>query len=137
MCVFSRVSRVLLFATLWTVACQALLSWDSPGKNTRVGSHSLLQGIFPTQGLNLCLLLCRQILYPLSHLGNPGKAFSSSRAGCVESITLKGGSPFCPTALPVLHVCLPGTSGSLKHSRKCKVLRTLGFYRVTVIHTHH
>ena len=31
-------------------------SWDSPGKNTGVGSHSLLQGIFPTQELNLHLL---------------------------------------------------------------------------------
>ena len=31
----------------------------------------LLQGIFPTQGSNLGLLLCRQILYPLSHQGNP------------------------------------------------------------------
>ena len=30
--------------------------WDSPGKNTGVGCHALLQGIFPTQGLNLLLL---------------------------------------------------------------------------------
>ena len=37
----------------------------SPGKNTRVGCHSLLQGIFPNQGLNLGLLHCRQILYHL------------------------------------------------------------------------
>ena len=36
---------------------------DSPGKNTRVGCHSLFQGIFPIQELNLGLLLCRQILY--------------------------------------------------------------------------
>ena len=35
------------------VACQAPLSRNSPGKNTGVGSHSLLQGIFPTQGSNL------------------------------------------------------------------------------------
>ena len=41
---------------------------DSPGKNTgRVGCHSLLHGIFPTQGLNLVLPHCRQILYWLSH----------------------------------------------------------------------
>ena len=33
-----------------------LSSWDSPGKNTGVDSHALLQGIFPTQGSNLCLL---------------------------------------------------------------------------------
>ena len=38
-------------------------------KNTRVGSHSLLQGIFPTQGLNPGLLHCRQILYCLSQQG--------------------------------------------------------------------
>ena len=37
--------------------------WDSPGKSIAVGCHSLLQGIFPTQGLNLSLLHCRQIFY--------------------------------------------------------------------------
>ena len=36
---------------------------EVPGKNTRVGCHLFLQGIFLTQGLNLCLLLGRQILY--------------------------------------------------------------------------
>ena len=45
--------------------------WDSLGKNTRVGSHSLLQGIFLTQGLNLDLLNCKQILYHLSYQGRP------------------------------------------------------------------
>ena len=48
-----------------------LCPWDSPGKNTGVGSHFLLQGIFPTQGLNWGLSLCRQILYHLSHQGSP------------------------------------------------------------------
>ena len=47
--------------------------WNSPGQNTGVGSLSLLQGIFPTQGLNPCLPHCRQILYQLSHKGNPVK----------------------------------------------------------------
>ena len=41
--------------------------WNSPGQNTGVGSHSLLQGIFPTQGLNPGLQHCRWILYQLSH----------------------------------------------------------------------
>ena len=41
---------------------------DSPGKNTEVSCHALLQGIFPTQALNPGLLYCRQILYHLSHL---------------------------------------------------------------------
>ena len=51
-----------------------LCPWDSPCKNTRLGCHALLQGIFPTQGLNLHLLnLCvgRQVLYHLCHLGSP------------------------------------------------------------------
>ena len=48
-------------------------SWNSPGRNTLVDFHSLLQGIFPTQGLNLGLLHCRQILYSLSHQGSPEK----------------------------------------------------------------
>ena len=44
--------------------------WNSLDKNTGVGSHSLLQGIFPTQGSNLGLSYCRQILYCLSHQGS-------------------------------------------------------------------
>ena len=47
------VAQLCLFATPWTVAHTRLLCpWDSPGKNTGVGCHSLLLGIFPTQGLN-------------------------------------------------------------------------------------
>ena len=46
-------------------------SWNSPGQNTGVGSLSLLQGIFPTQGSNPGLLHCRWILYQLSHKGTP------------------------------------------------------------------
>ena len=45
--------------------------WNSPGQNTGVGSLSLLQGIFPTQGSNPGLPHCRQILYQLSHKGFP------------------------------------------------------------------
>ena len=40
--------------------------WNSPGQNAGVGSHSLLQGIFPTQESNWGLLHCRRILYQLS-----------------------------------------------------------------------
>ena len=45
--------------------------WNSPGQNTGVGSFSLFQGIFPTQGSNPGLPHCRQILYQLSHQGSP------------------------------------------------------------------
>ena len=51
---------------------------DSPGRNTEVGSHSLLQGIFPTQRLVLGLLHCRQILYWLGHQGH-----SRGDSGCM------------------------------------------------------
>ena len=54
---------------LWPT--RLLHPWDFPGKNTGVGCHFLLQGIFPTQGLNPGLLHCRQTLYPLSHQGSP------------------------------------------------------------------
>ena len=46
--------------------------WNSPGQNTGASSLSLLQGIFPSQGLNSGLLNCRQMLYQLSHKGSPG-----------------------------------------------------------------
>ena len=56
-----------LSETLWTVAHQATLSMGlRSGKNIGIGCHFLLQGIYPTQGLNpclLCCLYCRQILY--------------------------------------------------------------------------
>ena len=44
---------------------------DSSGKNSGVGCYALLQGIFPTQGLNPGFLHCRWILYGLSHQGSP------------------------------------------------------------------
>ena len=54
-CVY-MLSCVQLFVTPWTVACQAPLSWDSPEKDTGLGSHSFLQRIFPVQGSNLHVL---------------------------------------------------------------------------------
>ena len=49
--------------------------WNSPGQNIGVGSLSLLQGNFPTQGQNPGLLHCRQIHYQLSHKGSPRMGF--------------------------------------------------------------
>ena len=46
--VLSYFSHVWLFETPWTVASRLLCPWDSPGKNTGVGCHFLLQEIFPT-----------------------------------------------------------------------------------------
>ena len=58
----------LTLVTPWTPA-RFLCPWDSLGKNTGVGCHFLLQGIFPTQELNPDLLHCRQFLYQLSYKG--------------------------------------------------------------------
>ena len=62
----SRSGPVWLFATPRT---RLFCLWDSKGKNTGVGCHSLLQGILFTQRLNLSLLHCRQVLYHLSYQG--------------------------------------------------------------------
>ena len=66
-------SRSVMSNSLQPMNCKParlLRPWDFPGKDTGVGCHFLLQGIFPTQGLNLGLRHCRQTLYRLSHLGS-------------------------------------------------------------------
>ena len=68
------VSRSVMSDSLWVHGLKPIrlfYPWNSPGKNTGVGCHSLLQGIFPTQGLNLGLPYCRQIHYYLSHQRSP------------------------------------------------------------------
>ena len=72
---------------------------DSPGKNTGVGCHALLQGIFSTQGSNLGLLHCRQILYCLNHQGNQGNY------GVLCLVT-----QLCPTLCDPVDCSLPGFS---------------------------
>ena len=60
--------------SLWPMDCSppgSSVHGDSPGKNTGVGCHALLQGIFPTQKSNPGLPHCRWILYSLSHQGTP------------------------------------------------------------------
>ena len=64
---FCAVCCAYLFScvTLWPYGLQPtrlLHPWDSPVKNTGVGSHALLPEIFPTQGLKPGRLHCRQIL---------------------------------------------------------------------------
>ena len=67
------VSCSVLSDSLWLQGlgpARLLCPWNSQSKNTGVGSHSLFQGIFLIQGLNLGLLHCTQILYHLSHQGS-------------------------------------------------------------------
>ena len=72
-------SRSVVSDSLWPHGLQPvrlLCPWDFPGKNTGMGCHFLLQGIFPTQGLNLGLPHCRQMLLPSEP---PGKFMCDKR----------------------------------------------------------
>ena len=83
-CVSVCVNPSVVSNSLWRQGLQptSLLGpWDFPGKNTGVGSHSLLQGIFLTQGSNPGLLhLQANILSRLSHQGSPAVSIQSVRA---------------------------------------------------------
>ena len=48
--ILSHFSHVRCFEIPWTVAHRLLGPWDFPGRNTGIGCHTLLQGIFPNQG---------------------------------------------------------------------------------------
>ena len=68
-CTNSSTLKMKVLVAQWHLHCRQilyLLSHQESPKNTGVNSYSLLQDIFPTQGMNLCLLHCRQILYSLS-----------------------------------------------------------------------
>ena len=67
------VSHVWFFVTAWTAVHQTPygIHMDSPGKITGVACHALLQGIFPTRGLNSGLLDCRKVLLPFEPPGKP------------------------------------------------------------------
>ena len=69
-------SVVWLFVTPCTVASQAPRPWNSPGKNTGMGCHALLQVILQSKGSNPGLPHCRQILYHLSHQGSLGISYN-------------------------------------------------------------
>ena len=76
------VSHVQLFATPWTVARQAPLSMGFSSQDTGVGCHSLLQGIFSTQGSNLCLLHWQGSYSPLAPPGKPDNICCSVTQAC-------------------------------------------------------
>ena len=69
--------------TPWMESARVLCPWDVPGKNTGVGCHFLLQGIFLTQGLNPRLLNWQADSLPLSHLGSQ-VSFRRGQINCME-----------------------------------------------------
>ena len=73
-CMLSHFSRVWVLWPYGPWSARLLCPWDSPGKNSGVGGHVLLQGIFLIQGLNLPSCVCsidKQVLYHYHHLESP------------------------------------------------------------------
>ena len=113
---------------------------DSPGQNTGVGCHALLQGIFPTQGSNPGLSHCRWILYCLSHQGSPccpEEEPEAQRAPLEASVTngmlsASSSSPKAPQeqGLGPLHVVPPTTSG---HARGSQIVLGRGLLSCTPV----
>ena len=119
--------HVCSVAQSWPTLCNAIdlapeahLSRDSPGKNTGVGFHALLQGIFLTQGLNTCLLhllhwqegflfVCL-FVFTTKPPGKPKICFSSvqfSHSVVSDSLRpheLQHTRPPCPSSIPRTHV---------------------------------
>ena len=78
-------NHVQLFVTHGLRPTRLLCPWHLPGKNTGVGCHFLLQGIFLIQGSNLyllCLLHCQMDSLLLRHLGSPAAAAAKSLQSC-------------------------------------------------------
>ena len=77
--------------------------WNSPGQNTGIGSCSLLQGIFPTQGLNPGLPHCRRVLYQLSYQGSPQRLWEIDHVqSLMKHKTCDKPKPFLETQTKVL-----------------------------------
>ena len=95
-------SCIVVSTSLWPHGLYG--PWNS-GQNTGVGSLSLLQGIFPTQGSNPVFPYCRQILYQLSHNRSPYTSFSSVQFSSVIQYcpTLCDPMNHSTTGLPVHH----------------------------------
>ena len=87
-----------------TLQADALPS-EPPGKlkNTGVGCHSLLQGIFLTQGLNPGLPHCRQTLYCLSHQGSSVQFSCSVVSDSLRPHESQHTRPPCPSPTPGVH----------------------------------
>ena len=91
-CLVAKSSSILLQPLgLWPA--RLFCPWDFPGKNTGVGCHFLLQGTFPTQGLNPCLLQMAGRFFTAEPPGKPTMEYYStlkrSEAHALRWINLK------------------------------------------------
>ena len=110
-------------------------SWNSPGPNSGVGSFSLLQGIFLTQGSNPGLLHCRRILYQLSQ--------KSIFFNCWGNLCLGWFPSLLPIFLTPWSSALPGqtfpwrgyrVSGIPRKTKMDKVCRFVDVHLVFLVH---
>ena len=94
-------SRVQLLATRWTVALQAPLSTGFSRQDYWRGQLFAFPGDLPNMGIKPHLLCCRQILYCLSHRGNPGASFRWAAKGLSHTYTdIHSPLNFPPIRLP-------------------------------------
>ena len=110
-----------------TVPPRLLCPWNSPGKNTGVGCHSLLHGIFPTQGSNRGFLHCRQILYRLRQLNASPKSHHHSVSFSnvsTSSVRLLGHLPGATARKPCQQLPLGSAAclGEARSSLKCSII---------------
>ena len=121
-------SRVRLSATPWTAASQAPPSMNFPGKSTGVGCHFLLQGIFPTQGLDPGLPHCRQTFLSSKP---PGKPFLGGEVYKSQENSYSGVDDRSVITLQILisrkNICL-----QIRWSSIIQVLIKLIFFRVGI-----
>ena len=110
--VYSIASVTSDSATLWPVAHQVPLSIRFSRQEYWSGLPCPPPGIFPTQGSNLhllCLLHCKQILYPLRHLGKPCSFIRSDQisrsvvSNSLRSHESQHARPPCPSPTPGVH----------------------------------
>ena len=117
-----------------------LCPWDSPGKNTGVGCHFLLQGVFLTQDTDPDLLHCRQILYQLIYKGSPTLSVAAAAAESLQScLTLcdpvDGSPPGCPVPGILQARTLEWVAISFSNAWKWKVkVKSFSHVRPSVTH---
>ena len=123
----SHFSCVWLFATLWTVDPRLFCPWDSPGKITGVGCHSLLQGNLPNPGIETGSPALQVDSLPLSHWGSPLQFSCSVVSDSLRPHESQRARPPCPSPTPWVHSdscplsqwCHPAVSSSVVPFSSC------------------
>ena len=114
-------SRVQLSTTPWTVVHQTPLAMGFSSKNAWVGCHFLLQGIFLTQGLNLCPLHWQVDSLPLSHLGSPKSPSVKKNSNVFDMYILQMMlvyHPVCNLCLKYQRIYHASTERTMQHSKE-------------------